>query len=91
MDIIINVHIPAVRNILGQCWFDDIKCSQGLTALESYKADYDEDKKVLSPRPKHDWASHGSDSFRTFAVGYRPNKPITRSVTSILNQMYLGA
>lgn len=91
MDIIINVHIPAVRNILGQCWFDEIKCSQGLTALESYKADYDEDKKVLSPRPKHDWASHGSDSFRTFAVGYRPNKTITRSVTSILNQMYLGA
>ena len=22
-------------------------------------------------KPKHDWASHGSDAFRTFGVGFR--------------------
>ena len=69
-DIIINVHIPAVRNILAQCVFDEQNCSQGIMALENYCADYDEEKRVLGNRPKHDWSSHGADGFRTFAVGY---------------------
>lgn len=70
MDVIINVHIPAMRNILPSCWFDVEKCSQGLSCLENYSAEYDETKKILSNRPRHDWASHGADAFRTFAVGY---------------------
>ena len=68
MDVVMHVHIPAMRNILAQCWFDEKKCSQGIMALESYKAEYDEKKKILAPRPAHDWASHGADAFRTFAV-----------------------
>ena len=40
-------------------------------ALENYRSEYDEEKKVLSNRPLHDWSSHGSDAFRTFAVGYK--------------------
>lgn len=70
MDIIINVHIPAMRNIIPSCWFDAAKCSQGLSCLENYSAEYDEAKKILGNRPRHDWASHGADAFRTFAVGY---------------------
>jgi len=69
-DIIINVHIPAVRNILNQCWFDEMKCRQGIQALEGYHAEFDEEKKVLGNRPAHDWHCHGADSFRVFAVGY---------------------
>ena len=68
MDVIMNVHIPAARNILGSCWFDEKKCSQGIAALEAYKAEYDEVRKVLAPKPAHDWTSHGADAFRTFAV-----------------------
>ena len=83
IDLIMQVHIPAVRNVLSQCYFDEVKCQQGISALESYKAEYDEEKKVLAPRPKHDWASHASDAFRTFAVGYRGRassitKPVPR-------------
>lgn len=70
MDTLIQVHIPAVRNILAQCWFDEKKCAKGIAALEGYRAEYDEEKKILSNRPLHDWCSHGADSFRTFAVGY---------------------
>ena len=70
IDTIIQVHIPAARNVLAQCWFDEIKCADGLLALENYRAEYDEEKKKLSNRPMHDWSSHGSDAFRTFAVGY---------------------
>lgn len=71
MDMIIQVHIPAVRNILASCWFDETKCSKGIMALENYRAEYDEEKKKLSNRPIHDWSSHAADAFRTFAVGYK--------------------
>src|SRR3990167_4108665 len=70
IDTLVQVHIPAVRNILGSCWFDEKKCSRGISALEGYRAEYDETKKKLGNRPLHDWCSHGSDGFRTFAVGY---------------------
>lgn len=69
-EIILNVHIPAVRNILSQCIFDEKKCSQGIMALEGYHTEFDEEKKVLGARPEHDWCCHGADAFRTFAVGY---------------------
>lgn len=72
--------IGAVRNILSRCYFDEKNCKQGLFALESYRADYDNIKKKLGNAPKHDWSSHGADAFRTFAVGYVPPiKPKTFS------------
>lgn len=71
MDTVIQVHIPAVRNILPRCWFDEKKCSRGISALEGYRSEYDEERKRLGTRPVHDWCSHGADAFRTFAVGYR--------------------
>ncbi len=77
--------IEAVRNALGSCWFDETKCATGISALEGYKAEYDEEKKILRKTPLHDWCSHGADGFRTFAVGYRAkriSKPVTRRVVS---------
>jgi len=71
MDLIIQVHIPAMRNVLAHCWFDKIKCAGGISALENYRSEYDEEKKVLGNRPIHDWSTHASDAFRTFAVGYK--------------------
>jgi hypothetical protein len=76
--------IEAVRNIMSQCWFDEKKCSRGLSALEGYQAEYDEEKKKLADHPLHNWCSHGADAFRTFAVGYRPkanNKAIIDALT----------
>lgn len=70
MDIIVQVHIPAVRNVLSQCYFDEIKCADGIMALENFRAEYDDEKKKLGNRPVHDWSSHGSSAMITFAVGY---------------------
>jgi hypothetical protein len=70
VDTVVQVHIPAVRNILARCLFDELKCAKGISALEGYCAEYDEEKKKLGNRPLHNWCSHGSDAFRTFAVGY---------------------
>ena len=70
MDTIIHVHIPSARNLLPRCRFDAVRCSKGVACLEGYRAEYNEEKKVLGTRPVHDWTSHGADSFRSFAVGY---------------------
>jgi diadenosine tetraphosphatase ApaH/serine/threonine PP2A family protein phosphatase len=71
MDLIIQVHIPAVRNILSRCWFDAEKCQQGIKCLENFRAEYDDEKKRLGTRYLHDWSSHGASAFITFAVGYK--------------------
>lgn len=62
--------IDTTRAILAKCWFDKEKCRDGLNSLKSYGQDWDDDKRIWKPR--HDWASHGSDAFRYFAVHYKP-------------------
>lgn len=62
--------IEAVKGVLGRFWFDQTKCGNGVSALRSYKHDYDEKTKTYKKHPAHDWASHGADAFRYFAVGY---------------------
>ena len=66
--------IEAVRNILGQCWFDINKCSIGIDGLESYRSEFNDEKGVLDIKPLHNLASHAADAFRTFAVGYANKK-----------------
>lgn len=82
----VNSGIEAARNLIPRCWFDENKCWQGLSGLEGYRAKYDEVNKKLGNRPVHDWTSHASDAFRTFAVGFkiRVDKGPTRTVTSVM-------
>ena len=68
IDIIIQVHIPAVRNMFPLCYFDEEKTLDGLNALENFRSDYDDKKKKLGNRPVHDWSSHGASAFIVFAV-----------------------
>lgn len=60
--------IDAIRNILGKCYFDKTKCSQGLDALSNYHKEFDEKRKVYKSQPYHDWSSHGVDGFQTLAL-----------------------
>jgi phage terminase large subunit len=87
MNLIMQVHIPAVRNVLPSCWFDREKCAVGISALKTYSADWDEEKRILAPRPAENWAIHGADAFRTFAVGYESIKPKNKSVTEMMAEM----
>ena len=80
--------IESGRNMISQCWFDKRKCAMGLSALETYQTEWDESKKKLGDRPKHDWTSHAADSFRTFAVGYAPRIPQV-PVSKTMNHIYI--
>jgi phage terminase large subunit len=71
--------IQAVRLMLPRCWFDAAKCSEGIEALKQYRREFDEDRKAFRDKPRHDWCSHASDSFRYLALVWReehkPEKP----------------
>ena len=73
--------IQAVRRLLPRCWFNMPKVKQGLDCLRNYRRDYDEKRNVFFDKPMHDWASHGSDSFRYLALGMEQttswSKPIS--------------
>lgn len=62
--------IHAVRTVFSRCYFDEERCERGLNALKSYTKKWDEKKKIFLNHPDHNWASHGSDAFRTFGVSY---------------------
>lgn len=55
--------INAVRKVLPMCHFSR-KCEEGVEALRAYRRSYDDERKVFSDVPQHDWSSHGSDAFR---------------------------
>ena len=79
--------IQASRSMLHKCWFDKEKCKRGIEALVQYRREFDEKLKSWRGRPLHDWTSHGSDSFRYLAVGYKPTtdwgEPIKRNLKGI--------
>lgn len=62
--------IEMSRRALSRCLFDKDKCKDGISALSSYRKKYDELNKVWMKTPLHDWSSHGSDGFQTFAIAY---------------------
>ena len=64
----INDGIQEARKLFPRCKFDSETCVQLIRCLENYKKDYDDVKKVFRDQPRHDWASHGADNFRYFAV-----------------------
>ena len=68
--LLIDDGINAVRGILSRCWFDEKKCYEGLKGLRNYKKIFDEKRNTYKNKPEHNWASHPSDAFRTFAVGH---------------------
>jgi phage terminase large subunit len=63
--------IQAARMLLPLCWFDAVKCKEGIEALRMYRREYDEKRQEFRNAPYHDWTSHPADAFRTFAMGYR--------------------
>jgi len=63
--------INAGRALLAKCRIDDGRCAQGLKALKLYRRDWNEDRKVFSDRPRHDWTSHAADAWRGLALGLK--------------------
>jgi phage terminase large subunit len=59
--------IQATRKLIRMSVYDQ-KCEDGVTALEAYARDWDDDKKMFKDSPLHNWASHPADAKRYCAI-----------------------
>lgn len=64
----INPGIELLRQTLAYSVFDEVKCADGIHALENYAYEWDEDKGIFKSKPVHNWASHGASAGRYAAI-----------------------
>jgi len=55
--------VNAARVLIPRVKFNETNCADGLDGLRSWRYEYDEDKRIFSSDPLHDWASHDGDGF----------------------------
>jgi phage terminase large subunit len=84
----IAVGINAARTIFANCWFDKEKCADGIQCLRNYRYDVDPDTQQYSTQPLHDWASHGADAFRYFAVSIKEQKKVVAAAPIPMTSHY---
>lgn len=73
--------VNAVREILGQCFFDEQECERGIAALDAFRKKWDERNGVYQEDYVHDWASHGAKAFEQFARSFEA-KPLRGLTTT---------
>lgn len=54
--------INAARKIIQRVEFSD-KCEQGIEGLRAWGYEWDDERKMFSKEPDHNWASHDGDGF----------------------------
>lgn len=63
--------IDVARATLPQCWFDPVRCADGIRSLRKYHFPFDEDKNRYKDDPVHDWSSHACDAFELLSQAQR--------------------
>lgn len=63
--------INAARITLARSVFHPRTEAQGISALEQYRREWDDDKKAFKASEVHDWSSHLADAFRYLAMSWR--------------------
>ena len=63
--------VNMTRDVMGNCYFDEEKCEQGIKCLENVKYRWDDNLHAFQPNLLRTWAKHGADSFMQFGHGYR--------------------
>jgi hypothetical protein len=55
--------INAARKVLRVTRFDGVKCDALLDAMRFHHYKYDEEERIFSSEPDHDWSSHACDAY----------------------------
>jgi phage terminase large subunit len=63
--------INAVRRTLPLCVFHTRCEDVGISALEQYRREWDDERKTFKASEVHDWTSHLADAFRYLAMAWR--------------------
>jgi len=53
--------------------------------LKYYRKEFDEKRNTFKEAPLHDWASHGADAFRYFALAWQLIGSLNRRVSHSIN------
>lgn len=86
--------IDAARLVLPHCHFNQTTTSEGIEALRAYRRRYNELTKSFTDKPLHDWASHGADAFRYFALVAKKHIDLPESATdptAVIQRLNEGA
>lgn len=75
--------IDAARLILPSCYFNTTKTYIGVECLRAYRRRWDEEARVFSDAPMHDWTSHGADAFRYLALVGRERIVPAKTIQSL--------
>lgn len=67
--------IQATRVMLKHAQIDEERCADGIDAVRQYQREWDEDRKVFSNNPLHNWCSHPADALRTLAMAFQQERP----------------
>lgn len=59
----IQDRINAARLVMPKCRFHADRTARGLEALRAWSFKWDEERKLFSAEPDHNWSSHGADAF----------------------------
>jgi hypothetical protein len=71
----VETGIQAVRTMLPHTSIDAERCADGVEAVRQYQREWDDERKVFSQRPLHNWCSHPADALRTLAMAWRHQQP----------------
>lgn len=82
--------IEACRSAFSKIWFDQDKCAPLIKALENYRQEYDEKRKVYRDRPLHDHNSNYADAFRYLVLSLSRTRD-SQSSPEELEQRYRKA
>lgn len=72
--------IQAVRSTLPRCVFHPRCEDKGISALEQYRREWDDEKKTFRASEVHDWSSHLADAFRYLSMAW---KTVPASVSDV--------
>lgn len=70
--------INAARVMTPHVAFNETKCGKGLDGLRAWSFEYDDEKKIFSSEPKHDWASHDGDGYSYGCLIMQQTKPLPK-------------
>jgi hypothetical protein len=63
--------IMAARKTFPSCRFHATRCAKGLASLRQYHRQWDDEKKMFTTAPEHDWSSHDADAFRYLSLSWK--------------------
>jgi len=67
--------VNAARVLISKIEFNSTRCERGLDGLRAWSYEYNEQSKIFSSEPLHDWASHDGDGFSYGCLVMQMTKP----------------